>query len=98
MSKRKIAMRMMGLGLRIGKYAKTEIEKEAKYIVKQKLADKKTARQYANKMMTEAKRMKAKLEAYARAEMKKAQKSMNAQTTKKKKVKNKKVKKKKKKK
>ena len=91
MSKREIATRMMRLGLRIGKFAKTEIEKEAKYIAKKKMADKKTVRCYANKMMAEAKKMKAKLEAYAKAEMKKAAKKAKP----KKKAKKRKVKKKK---
>lgn len=83
MSKRKIAMRMMKLGFKIGKYAKNEIEKEAKTIVKQKLADKKTAKKYVNLMMAEAKKMKARLDAYAKAEMKQAKPKKKAKKKKK---------------
>ena len=70
MSKRQIAKRVMHLGLRIGKYAKNEIEKEAKYIAKAKLADKKMVKAMAKKMLAEAGKMKAKLESYAKAEIK----------------------------
>jgi len=75
MSKRKIAKRLVALGLKIGRYAKTEVEKEAKQIMKVKMADKKRVQIVVRKMLAEASKMKAKLESYARAEMKMAAKA-----------------------
>ncbi|MEM4264155.1 MAG: hypothetical protein QW666_04680 [Candidatus Woesearchaeota archaeon] len=75
MSKREIAIRFVALGLKIGRYAKKEIEQEAKQVMKDKLADKKKVKMIMRKMLAEASRMKAKLESYARAELKMAAKT-----------------------
>ena len=74
MSKKRIAKRMLAVGLKIGKYAKNEIEKEVKSLAKSKNYDTATAKRVGKKMLSETKKYGACMKKIMTAEMKKAMK------------------------